>query len=232
MKNQKLTHIIRIQKWLRRLRKPCLYIVCDCSASMTNAWYNGLTNDINTILLENKHAYVTVLRFDDRCKIIPTHNHTLGFKPIRSSQLTPNGRTALNDACIQIFKIATEKMKLGHKVKIIIYTDGEENASQKYSNKNFGKEAVTSHVNTLKKNGVDIIFMGANQNAEIVGKSMGIDSHLCLSFDVNDKVARNAAFRSVSRVVRTSAPFTQMERQCSLGNDTYTQPIYKKKLKF
>lgn len=86
-------------------------------------------------------------------------------KDLTRETYQPRGSTALLDAMGEILKKDTGDSK----ALLIILTDGEENASHKFTN---------SHIKDLTemrtKEGWDFVYLGANQDAFAVGQKMGI----------------------------------------------------------
>ena len=74
-------------------------------------------------------------------------------------------------------------------VTVVVVTDGEENSSQEWTS-----ETVSQAVTTRReKFGWEFIFLGANQDAALAAKNLGIDADAALDFAAN---ARSVAMSS------------------------------------
>lgn len=98
-------------------------------------------------------------------------------KDITTETYVPRGGTALLDA---IGKLIKEEEKDGQKKMIIILTDGEENSSHVYT-----KAHVKDLIEAKEKDGWQIIYLGANQDAFAEAQAMGIRPGCTMNYDVN-----------------------------------------------
>jgi hypothetical protein len=85
---------------------------------------------------------------------------------------------------------------------IVILTDGQENASQKFS-----REKIFDTISQKKALGWKITFMGANQDAIAVGQSFGVDKESCVTYAATGEKQRavwQATSAKVSRERHTN----------------------------
>ena len=88
----------------------------------------------------------------------------------------PNGGTALNDAVMEAIEDVETRLKKSNtkdkpQVIIIVFTDGEENASKRYS-----KAQVSTKRSEKEQEGWAFIFMGADMDAWSAGSSYGMSA--------------------------------------------------------
>lgn len=120
-------------------------------------------------------------------------------------ELIPRDSTALYDALGE-FIIDTGKKLVSlpedqrpSKVVVLILTDGEENASREFSSDNI-KKMIEEQQN---KYSWEFIFMGANQDAVLEAKKIGINSNNSITFGANRMGVRNAVASATHAVSQT-----------------------------
>ena len=106
----------------------------------------------------------------------------------------PRGSTALYDAIGKVINSISKQNNTECDIKIIIMTDGYENASKKYTASHI-KDLIEIHT----KLGWNFMYMGANQDSILEASKLGINADNTIDFDA-DTV--NDAMRSVSSVIR------------------------------
>jgi len=104
---------------------------------------------------------MTLCLFDNEVTILYTKIPIENVVPLSEDTYVPSGGTALYDAMGHILKMKLEK------ALVIILTDGDENSSTKYTSLHI-KDLVES-----KKNW-DFMYLGANQDAVLSAKRIGI----------------------------------------------------------
>jgi uncharacterized protein YegL len=155
--------------------------ILDRSGSM-----ESLTNDtiggFNTFLKEQKEvsgeAVLTTVLFNDSYVLLHDRVNIKKVKPITNKDYVAQGSTALLDAMgktinnIGLKLNNTPENERPGKVIFFIITDGEENASEEFSNEKI-KEMVELQKNTYSW---EFIFLGANIDSFSVARSMGISA--------------------------------------------------------
>lgn len=89
------------------------------------------------------------------------------FKPIDFGECSPRGGTPLYDATAKLINMADNRAN--EKTVIAIVTDGEENTSTTYN-----LTVIRDRINTCQTRGWEVIFMGAEFNADSVARSYGL----------------------------------------------------------
>jgi hypothetical protein len=110
------------------------------------------------------------------------------IEPLTAQAYSPDGNTALYDAaCLTIRRM--EDVDCQHKTNlVVILTDGEENASQKYTSQYF-RDLVTR---LQKTDRWKFVYLGANQDAWNNAKSWGFSSDSVSVFCSSNSGMRNA----------------------------------------
>ena len=138
--------------------------------------------------------------------------------------LEPRGGTALYDAiglALNDFTARYDAMAANARpanVQVVIVTDGEENSSSEYST-----ETVRGLIGTNSARGFEFVYLGANQDAVLVARDIGIRADSAMSFAPRGAASRrsmehlNRFTTDVRRSRRTG--FTENERETSMSDD-------------
>ncbi|WP_462273747.1 vWA domain-containing protein [Filifactor alocis] len=168
-----------------------LVFILDESGSM-----QPLTTDtiggFNSMLAKQKNetgnALVTTVFFHNDSKIVHDRIDIKKVEPLTDKEYVPGGCTALIDALgdtithIEKIHKYIKAEDVPGKTLFIISTDGEENASHKYTS-----DEIKQKIRHLQKHkNWDFIFLGANLDAVATAKSYGIEEENAVTF-LNDK---------------------------------------------
>lgn len=85
----------------------------------------------------------------------------------------PRAMTPLYDAIIKTIEETEKETSKDDSVLFAILTDGLENASKRYS-----REDVKEKINEMSSMGWSFVYLGANQDAWLVGDSIGITANI------------------------------------------------------
>ena len=135
------------------------------------------------------------------------------------SDFKPRGQTALLDALGNTLNYFMEKRLMNNNAYksclIYVATDGKENCSKYYTKSNI-KKLIT---NAKEKYNIDVIYLGANQDAILEASSIGIDENQAINYNENPE-STQAVYRAISRAVSiqrsnssSNFEFTQQERE-------------------
>ena len=187
-----------------------IVFVLDRSGSM-QAMVEPAISGFNRLLREQQqvpgHARFTLVLFDDRYEL-PFHSVPIAeVVELDVSTFVPRGSTALLDAIGRTIddlgsKLAAtpEKDRPGQ-VIIAILTDGEENASTRYS-----WEAVAKRIrHQSEKYQWQFLFLGANQDAIATAGKMSIQENNTTNFAMNEhsySSSKGALSRKMSAIRR------------------------------
>lgn len=182
-----------------------LVFILDKSGSMA-----GLERDtiggFNAMLDKQKaqagECRITTVLFDHRYELLHDRTDIRAVRPITAKEYHVGGSTALLDAVGKtIHKIATAQKNTAEpfraeKVLFVIITDGEENASHKYSAAEI-KEKIQRQ---KSRYGWEFIFLGANIDAVETAVRFGIDPGRAADY-VPDSQGTALNFRAMSETV-------------------------------
>ena len=140
------------------------------------------------------------------------------IEPLHVTDLKPRGQTALYDAMGNTISFFMEKKLTNPEsfTSCIIYvaTDGFENASRIYN-----CETIRNLISNAKEYNIEILYLGANQDAILEAQKFGLDSSHALNYSENKQNVENAyrCLANVSTRSRSgeSIEFTQAERMAS-----------------
>lgn len=196
-------------------------VLCDNSGSMEEMNPRETTQSLNNSIKDmgNDETVIFAARFSD------TYNLFIDGTPkpqvtITEEDIKPDGMTALYDGigkfCADIdLRIETIKQSNNevNDVFIIILTDGFENCSREYS-----KALIKKILTQKEKQNWKFVFLGANQDAIMVGKDIGLSRGQCCTFNSNAD-SLNIALKSVGAAyTRSQEPdeifeFSKEERE-------------------
>ncbi len=197
--------------------------ILDRSWSMT-AIVDDTIGGFNTFVAEQRKApgdaVLTLAQFDDKYEVVYAAKPLAEVPPL---QLIPRGSTALFDAVGRT--IASVGQRLAQtpeadrpgKVLFLIMTDGHENASKEFTADDVAK--MIRHQTEAYFWG--FIFLGANQDAVLTARSIGIAPASSITYGANPKgtsdVLKSAA--SVARSYRGGGDlsFNADQRKSAMG---------------
>lgn len=181
-----------------------LVFILDESGSMyelkkdTIGGFNSMVSKQKNIEGE---CYVTTVLFSDRNKTIHDRINLNEVSLMTYSDYEPNGCTALMDAVGDTINHITKihkyirKEDVPVKTLFVIMTDGEENASRRYSRK-----TIKDMIKIKKESGWEFIFIGANIEAEEVAELYGINATNAVNYHADTK-GSGVVYESLNEVV-------------------------------
>jgi len=185
-----------------------IVFVLDKSGSMESMGkepVDGLNNFYKEQNMNGKF-FSTLVFFNEKTEFVHANLEGENVKELEYNEYKPNGMTALYDAIGQA--IAKQESVKMENVIFVILTDGHENASKEYS-----KTQIKDKIIKLEKeHGWKFIYLGANQDAFLVGQSIGIQTSC--DYQYTQQGCQNI-FRgiseNISRCVSHSVPVDKIE---------------------
>lgn len=162
--------------------------VCDATISGVNEYLLSLKND-----KKNKYD-ITLTMFDTEVTKYCVAQPMEDVKELDRTSYNPDGMTALYDAVCMTIKETEEKAKKNSKVLNVIMTDGEENSSKEYTQKEMKEK-----IEQLQKKNWTFVFLGANQDSWATAQKFGISQQNAANYNVSA-----SGIKAVSRTL-TSA---------------------------
>lgn len=179
-------------------------IVLDRSGSMSSIKADTI-GGFNEFLKGQKavpgQATLTLAQFDHEYDVLFDMADLQSVPELTDEAFIPRGNTALWDAIGRTIVSEGEKLKAlpederPEKVIFVIVTDGEENSSQEY------KDSSAIHAQIEHQRDVygwEFIFLGANQDAVVTARRLGIQAQHSLTYAAN-AMGVNGAYASVSQ---------------------------------
>jgi uncharacterized protein YegL len=159
-----------------------IVVLLDKSGSMStiaSATVNGFNKFVYEQQQLHAEASLSLIQFNGTSHTIFSQLPIKSVYPISLGKgFSPDGNTAMLDAIGHAIKNTEVKGE----VIFIIITDGYENASTAFS-----LDTIKGMITALQQQAHwKFIFMGANQDAIAVGKSLGIDPEYCLTYLASD----------------------------------------------
>lgn len=196
-------------------------IVADASGSMDHLHetvIRGLNDFIAEQASSDNDAKVTIVQFpsvtdEDGIQTILPKSNVKTARKITGKDYVINGMTPLYDAIGAVIKKADQRIaKRAAKGKdpesqvVVIFTDGGENASHKFT-----REAIFNLIDERKAQGWVFVFLGANQDAFEAGGQVGFAAGNTMNFEASEE-GMTDALMSVSRSVRMYSAMPMAER--------------------
>ncbi|MFW6242761.1 MAG: vWA domain-containing protein [bacterium] len=189
------------------MKKGLSEVVCivDASGSMYMIRDDAI-GGFNSFLEEQKkdpgETRLTYIQFNDRYNVIIENEDIQNVKPIDEKTYNPSSTTALLDAVGKTIEDVGNRLsntpedKRPENVIISILTDGQENASKKFT-----LEQVNKMINHQKeKYNWNFIFLAANQDAFSEGTKLGINQNDIFQYAATS-VGINDAYRKMTHSV-------------------------------
>lgn len=195
------------------MSKVLIKLLVDRSGSMSNCKHaaeSGIQEFMNERLKDSEKQEISLDDFDTEYRTVYSFTN---IADVPKYVLEPRGRTALHDSIMRAGKsLESYKPKnKEHKRFLVIMTDGLENASKEFSEKD-----VKDFIEKKQSEGWKVIYLGANQDAVKVGQSLGVPTGQSLTYDVN---YAGSALRGASFFVSspTNYGFTDEDRRRAMG---------------
>lgn len=208
-------------------------IVLDRSGSMAScreSTISGFNKFVEGQKAAPGEAYLSLAQFDsedpfelifDRCPICDVPELT-------GNTFIPRGGTPLHDAIGRMIVSLGEKLagtreqdRPSH-VVVVIMTDGQENASHEYE----GPEIAQMIAHQQKVYNWQFVFIGANQDAILTGRSLNIPMGASMNMNCFDPNATISTYTSTSAAVTRSRTmggpisYTAQERKAAMQGDS------------
>lgn len=185
------------------------YIKCllDRSGSMSSGnMFQALIKGVNTLLLEQRQVAedskveinIEIYVFDSEISLIRSGS-IKDVKDINEDEVKPRGSTALNDALANILDNSKDKKD----VLLFIFTDGQENSSQKHrgdSGRQYCKSLIELYT---RQNNWTVLFGAANIDAYHTSSMYGIDAGNAFNV-APDAPTMGVMMREFSSALKTS----------------------------
>lgn len=187
------------------INKTDITVILDRSGSMSqvrDATISGFNEFIGQQKAEKGKAVLTLVQFDGIYEVNYKSLPIGSVENLTTRTFVPRGRTALNDAIGRTIDDIGERLHdtreryRPDKVIVVIMTDGEENASTKYSIEQVAK--MVKH----QQDAYDwtFLFVGANQDAVLTGKKYNFKYGETITYDAGSTGTRSA-FLAINSVV-------------------------------
>lgn len=204
-------------------------VVLDRSGSMSSMRAE-IIGGFNAFLTEQKKvpgsATMTLVQFDNVIDRLATFKPLAEVEPLNEKTYEPRGATRLYDAIgLTVMTVKDEIAKATEKpdkVLVLVLTDGQENSSEEFTT-----EMIQSLIAESQKSGWEFSFIGANQDAILTARGLGVKNAAInsLSFDASPAGAVNmmasmscatASFRCAAQGVGYSYSAKDREAQSSV----------------
>ena len=165
-----------------------IIFILDESLSMKDyidSYIQGINSLIDTQKELHPNSNFTMIKFNTSVNVLCVDSKIHTLPKFTSDHYKPDGVTALYDAIGH--GISLKKSNNSNNVIMIILTDGDDNNSSKYTINTISRE-----IEYLKQCGWEFLYIAANQNSQIVGRKLGIET--CLSYNESDKSISQIAF--------------------------------------
>jgi len=147
-------------------------LILDMSGSMDAIGQEEVIGSANKYIAEVKKtsptARINVIRFDDQYESVLEDEELKTVRKLTKADYLPRGMTALYDAIGKTVQNAPIGANL-----FVILTDGLENASKEYTSAAMVKKIIKK----AEKAGHQFVFLGANQDAILSAKVIGIGAN-------------------------------------------------------
>lgn len=168
---------------------------------------NDYIGGFNAFLAEQREipgeCLVTLAQFNEHYGTVYAGQPIAEVEPLTLATFKTFGQTALYDALCRLIDETGARLSMlsaperPDKVIVVILTDGEENASRRYTLED--ASARIRHQREVYQ--WEFIYLGANQDAFKVGKDLGVDPINTQSF-TDDKIGICQTYSGASDLVR------------------------------
>jgi uncharacterized protein YegL len=203
-------------------------VILDRSGSM------GTTRDdamhgFNALVADQKTAdgmaWLSLVQFDDKYQVDYTETPMADVPSLTPATYQPRGSTALLDAIGRTIEAIDHRLAARSmpdrpdKIIVVIITDGQENASQRFTG-----PAISEKIAHQRDDGKwEFIFIGSNQDAIMSAEKMSIPMMDAMSYSSSGRGTRaalDAASMSLSaRRSGKAGAFTDVQRSAAMEDE-------------
>jgi len=182
-----------------------IVFILDRSGSMSHLvedTIGGFNSFIETQKQEDGEALLTTILFDDKYEILHNGVDIKEVNPMTTKEYSARGMTALLDAIGKTINTVgdrlskTEEDSKPSKVIFVITTDGQENQSREFTQKQI-REMIEHQTN---KYNWQFLFLGANIDAVGTAQSFGISGQFASNYTASS-VGTDSLYSSLSKSV-------------------------------
>lgn len=184
--------------------KTHVTFVLDSSGSMS-AIREDTIGGFNTFLADQREeegsATVTLFQFNNDVELVYEDRPVEAAPSLSKQNYRPGGQTALNDAIYTAIYETKHRLKALPPVEspdtviVVVLTDGKENASET------SHDETRYQIETMQlEHDWEFLFIGANQDATLTAREMGIDEGNSLTMAHNAEGTREA-YQSTSDTI-------------------------------
>lgn len=159
--------------------------ILDKSGSMgavRESTISGFNEYLKTLKNKKVQMSFSLTLFDTAVEKLYVNVPLKKIEELNEKTYTPDGMTALYDAVCQTIVEIEKTITKDQKSLVVIMTDGEENASQEYTQKELKKK-----IEELTKTKLwSFVFLGANQDAWANAQKFGISKMNVAAFNSTD----------------------------------------------
>lgn len=178
--------------------KTLINVVLDKSGSMGIVWdatISGFNEFLLTQQKEAPDALLSLTLFDTTYKQPHKATPVTHVAPLTKETYNPGGNTALYDAIGNSIREIERMTEQPERVAFVILTDGQENSSREYSQKQIF-DLISWHRDEGK--GWEFTFLGANQDSYAASASFGIKASSTMNYNQTN-VGTQTAFATLAR---------------------------------
>ncbi len=202
-----------------------------------DATISGFNEYVDTVKGEHAGALLSLRLFSTQKYDKVTQLTPLTMAPRLSyDTYQPSGGTPLYDCVARLIRETEtdiQHLKPAPEVLFVIMTDGEENSSHE-----FDRERIFKLIEAKQEAGWTFVFLGANQDAWQVGRSIGVKMGSSMTYDANAagmQASFNMMGEATSRhlqkrgAARTANPATAPEAEPDFFTDEDAEKLGKKR---
>jgi uncharacterized protein YegL len=177
-------------------------VVLDRSGSMESTRTDAI-GGFNAFVQSQKEvkgeATLTLVQFDDHYNVDYSGQYIKTVANLTMETFQPRGSTALHDAIGRTINTvgarlaATVESKRPEKVVILVITDGGENASREFD----AVKVAEMIKHQQDKYSWEFVFVGANQDAVLTAKNLGINMNNAMTY-ANNGMGTTRAYASLA----------------------------------
>lgn len=185
--------------------KTDITIILDRSGSMESVKSDTI-GGFNSFLGEQQkvegEASLSLVQFDDQYEVVYQDKDINSADRLTEATFQPRGMTALLDAIGRTINSVGQRLaalpeeERPDKVLFVIMTDGFENASQEFNSSKIS-EMINHQRNVYKW---EFMFIGANQDAVLSAKEIGIPAAAALTYAANAEGTQIAYSMMASKI--------------------------------